>query len=133
MEVQDRRRRRWACALCSALVLTGVLTAVLGWPGPDDLEAYQELGWTNPVAGAIIAALGSLLLVGNARGRLRPNGDRVVLVLFLVPPAMLGVLALGGRLPPALHPVLGLLLLWSAAFTVLLFTPQRPPASRAVG
>ncbi|WP_309057002.1 hypothetical protein [Streptomyces sp.] len=131
MKVQDERQRRWAGALCSVVVLTGVLTTVLGWPGPGDLEAYGELGWTNPVAGAIIAALGVMLLVGNARDRLRPNGDRVVLVLFLVPPAVLGLLALGGRLPPALNPVLGLLLLWSAAFTVLLFTPQRPAGRTA--
>ncbi|MFF0988878.1 hypothetical protein [Kocuria nitroreducens] len=124
MEASERARRR-GLALCATVAAAGVLTTALGWPTPRDLAAYGQLAWTNAASGALITALGLLLLAGSVRRRLRPTGDRVVFELFLVPPGLIGLTVLGGRLPQLVEPVLGLFLLWPAIFAVLLFMPQQ--------
>lgn len=126
MDAPERARRRRGIALCAAVAAAGLLTTALGWPTARSLAAYGELAWTNAVAGTLSTVLGTLLLVGLVRRRLRPTGDRVVLGLFLVPPGLLGLLVLGGRLPQLVEPVLGLFLLWPAIFAALLFTPRQP-------
>lgn len=128
MEASERARRR-GIALCATVAAAGVLTTALGWPSAREIAAYGELAWTNAVSGVLITALGLLLLAGTVRRRLRPTGDRVVLGLFLVPPGLIGLMVLGGRLPQPVEPVLGLFLLWPAIFAVLLFMPQRTSLS----